>query len=590
MAQTKLELLLELKNRLKAGLSSAKGTLMTEMKDMKEKLGSFSSSNMKAFKGITDQIPGLGSALSLLANPYALAATAALSFGAATATATSMALDWQKSMAKVNVTAQLGSNELAALSNKILEIGSRGSTDLMQVPEAFNKIISAGLDVNQSLLALEPTLKAAKAGFADIETVAAAGIGVMKSSGENIRVVYDTLFATLNKGNAEFKDIAQYLPKIIPGARLAGATLGETAGAFAFLTAQGQTAEQSTTGLMNAFKALSDPSFINGFKKIGVNVFDVQGKFRGIVPVVDDLKKQMVGLSDEQKAYKFDLIGLDMEARGAFAGMIQNVNELKTTIDFTSNSTGQLEAAVKNAKTATDDWATGWNKLKAGAISYGQSFIPIVEATGKWFNMLVLGPKNSSALIDEFKAQQTDMQKQKKDLQDLFNKEKNELVKTQIQQAIGMKDSALENVKSNIMNSFQDEINTLKNEVVYFDKRLASPLALDDRLKARQDRADAINALRDKRIAYGEFVLGSRITPSGPITPKSSENNNKDANAPVNSSPSATQSKSIVFNIGTLYKADNKISTGSEGMSITEFERKMNEVLMRTIRNVESSY
>lgn len=153
-----------------------------------------------------------------------------------------------------------------------------------------------------------------------------------------------------------------------------------------------------------------------------------------------------------------------------------------------------------------------------------------------------------------------------------------------------MKDSALMNVKSNIMNSFQDEINTLKNEVQYFDKRLASPLALDDRLKARQERADAINELRDKRIAYGEFVLGSRITPSDPITPKSSENNNKDANALVNASPSAIQSKSIVFHIGTLYKADNKISTGSEGMSITEFERKMNEVLMRTIRNVESSY
>ena len=54
------------------------------------------------------------------------------------------------------------------------------------------------------------------------------------------------LFATVNKGNAKFNDVAQYLPKIIPQAKAAGFALHETAGAWAYLTAQGMTARTKT--------------------------------------------------------------------------------------------------------------------------------------------------------------------------------------------------------------------------------------------------------------------------------------------------------------------------------------------------------
>ncbi len=272
MAQAKLELLLELKNRLKAGLASAKNSVMTEMKDIKGRLSSFTANNMKAFSAITDEIPFVGRAVGLLANPYALAAAAALSFAVAGAKATQMALDWEKSMAKVNVTAQLNRAELDKLSKNLLYIGAYGSTPLEQVPEAFNVIISAIGDTNKSLELLPFVLKASKAGFADLKIVADAATGVLASSGESATVVFDTLFATLNKGKAEFQDIAQYLPEVIPGAKNAGFALTETAGAFAFLTANGIRSMQTATGLKNAFKALSNPEVINKFRQMGVEI------------------------------------------------------------------------------------------------------------------------------------------------------------------------------------------------------------------------------------------------------------------------------------------------------------------------------
>src|SRR5690606_18477330 len=115
--------------------------------------------------------------------------------------------------------AGLSKKELRGLSDELLDIGARNASPIEEVPKAFGRIISAGLDVDQSLKALEPTMRAAKAGFTDVETVAGAGIATMMSSGKDINRVYDVLFETVKEGNAEFKDIAKYLPKVIPLAR-----------------------------------------------------------------------------------------------------------------------------------------------------------------------------------------------------------------------------------------------------------------------------------------------------------------------------------------------------------------------------------
>ena len=212
----KLRLFIDLKENLNKGLDAAHQKISKSMGNMQTKLNNFKAKNIEAFEAITSRVPGAGGAIGLLANPYALAATAAMSFIAVSAKATNMSNQWHTQMAEINVTAELTKKELSGLSDKILEIGSRNVAPLEEVPKAFNRIISAGLSVNDSLATLEPTLRAAKAGFTDIETVASAGVSVMMSSGENATKVYDVLFQTVKEGNAEFSDIAQYLPKVIP--------------------------------------------------------------------------------------------------------------------------------------------------------------------------------------------------------------------------------------------------------------------------------------------------------------------------------------------------------------------------------------
>lgn len=351
---------------------------------IQNRLQKFKVQNMEAISGIVSEIPGADRAISLMSNPYVAAGAAAVGAGVAISKATQYAIGWEKQLAEANVTAQVTKAELQGISDKLKLIGGRNVPQLTEVPKTFNNILSAGLSVNESMTALEPTLRAAKAGFTDAAIAADAGVGIMNSSGESITKVYDILFRTVDKGKAEFKDIAQYLPKIVPAARQAGMALFETAGAWAYLTAQGNTAERSTTLMENFTKVLTNTDRIEAFKKIGVAIYDNNGKILPIVKIIEQLQGKLKGLTDKEMTRKLGSLGLDQEAMGAFASMTQNVDKLKETIEATENSAGAANDAYNNAKTSTDDWAIVSNRLSVIWLNFGEKFLPIVTKAGQW--------------------------------------------------------------------------------------------------------------------------------------------------------------------------------------------------------------
>ncbi|WP_442795325.1 phage tail tape measure protein [Pelobium manganitolerans] len=405
----KVQLILELKDRIKSGMGNAKKYVNQNVKDIKDRLNSLKDAHVKTFSAMKDQVPGLGNAIALLTNPYALATAAVLALGTAYYKSVQMAAEWEKGMAKINVTAQLSRSELGMLSEKVREIGANSYVPLEEVPNAFNKIISAGLDVKTALSTLDPVLKATKAGFADIDTVAAATVNTMNSTGlKDANEVLDVLFATLNKGNAEFNDIANYLPKILPMAQKAGVSFKDTAGAFAYLTAQGFKAEAASTGLLNSFKAISDPAITKNLKQIGVNVYDAQGKTKPFVNIIGDLKKQLDGLTDEQRAKKFKIAGFDAEATTAIGAMLTDFEKLGEIVEFTNNSQGELNEALKNAQTPMDVWMLVSNQVKSAMIGIGQTGLPIIKTIGQYVLNVITYFKNlynsSTAFRDSLKA------------------------------------------------------------------------------------------------------------------------------------------------------------------------------------------
>lgn len=377
MATTKLMMLVDLSAKLfNNGLQKMQSNWSKRVDGMRAK-----------WKTLIDDIPGLNGALDKIKNPAMLFAamfTAAIGF---LGTATKMANDWEVKMAEINVTAGLSKKELRGLSDQLLDIGAKNATPLDEVPKAFTRIISAGLDVKQSLDALEPTMRAAKAGFTDIETVASAGIATMMSSGKDINKVYDVLFETVKEGNAEFKDIAKYLPKVIPLARSIGYELESTAGAYASLTTK-LSAEQSSTALEGIMRTLSNADiamgktdkktgkYISGFRSLGINIFNSAGKIRPLIDIVGELNKQMDGLTDEQKVKKLSKLGFDQSTALGFGTLMQDIEGLKKATLSTSDAQGSLDQAYIDSLTPMEQYEIAQNKLKGVMIKLGQEALP----------------------------------------------------------------------------------------------------------------------------------------------------------------------------------------------------------------------
>lgn len=390
--QAKVSLILELKNRLSTGMSRAKQSLNRNVGEMKNRLHDLKMSHIKAFDSIKAAVPGLSSSIASLANPYALVAAAAMAFLTIGIKAATWSNAWADGMAKVNVTAQLSKKELSALSDHVIQIGKRNVLPLEQIPDAFNQIISAGLSVKQSIAALEPTLRAAKAGFTDVYTVANAGSSIMLASGEDINKVYDVMFATLNKGKAEFKDLANYLPKVVSASKSMGMELAEVSGAFATLT-QKFKAEQSATMLENVFKAFDTSSIRKNMEKFGVKVFD-HGKVRPFISILQDVAKATDGLTGEGRSRVIEKMGFDQEAKVAILSLTGTIKDLKTNIDYATSSAGELNRAYSSALQPLDSWKIMLNQLKADVVKpLGDEFLKIATVVGDWLIESINGIK-----------------------------------------------------------------------------------------------------------------------------------------------------------------------------------------------------
>lgn len=328
------------------------------------KLETISGSKFKMWaKDAFSQLPGFAT------NPLILS-------GTATAAAGKMVLGWEEGMAKINATAQLPKEELDKLGSTIRKLGIESGTNLSKVPDAYEKILSQTNDVTISTQILEKALKASKAGFTDVDTVAAAmaqTLSIVGSKNTNAAEVIDTLFAAKRVGAGEFRDFAQYLPQLVASAQGVNVKFKETAGMFAYFTGKGFNAATASTLLQNAFSLLGRTEVTDNMHKLGVNVFDAQGKIRPMVDLFSDLGNKLNALSsDSERQAWLDSAGIkDMQAKQGFIALAADIDKLRESINATSDPMGEMEKAFDNTRNTTQRLQEAWSKIQGIALSLG---------------------------------------------------------------------------------------------------------------------------------------------------------------------------------------------------------------------------
>lgn len=340
----------------------------SEIKNLEKEILKLDTINGSTFK------KNLGGAISnlpfadLITNPVAQAAAGLFQAG-------KMSMSFDEGMAKINTTAGLTSSELSGLKTQLIAMGRDAGADLATIPDAYEKIISLTGDADLSTEILNVSLKGAKAGFTDVETVAKATASIISIVGKETataKEVMDSMFAAKRVGGAEFKDIAQYMPGLISGGKALGLTYKDVAGTFGFMTTKSANAAEAATLTQNAYTALGKKKITDKLQASGVQIFNKDKSMRDFGLIFSDLEKKIGKMKAGDKIDYLNKIGLDdVDAKKAFMALSSGNVELQKDLLATKNAQGELSKAFELAQNPMMLFSKMWSDIQTIAISVG---------------------------------------------------------------------------------------------------------------------------------------------------------------------------------------------------------------------------
>ncbi len=251
-----------------------------------------------------------------------------------------------------------------------------------QIPHDADKIAQASFTVKSAYQNLsEPELisylrefgQAASASNTDIATHTQNVVALAKQYGITAAQLpqFNALIASgFGQALAADAQVAAGFNQVLNSAKSTKQELNSLVAAMSVLQGASNDAEGNTTLLKNALEKLSDPKYIEGFKQIGISVFDSSGNFKQIGEVINEVSDAMNGLSDQDIAKKFDFLK-DQQARQGFLTLARNAKA------FNEEITRGGDAAAFNAKTNTmlnadeNRWKLFWNTIENGQRAFG---------------------------------------------------------------------------------------------------------------------------------------------------------------------------------------------------------------------------
>ncbi len=374
-------------------LSRINGAVSSTKSKVSDLQSGFSNNKFQAFAG---EIPGMNRSLDLMTSSSMLLGVGVTAVGTALYKASEKALDYEKSMAQINATAQLTPPELDALKKELMLIGEDSGGNFMRIPDAFEKINSQVNDTKKSLDILKVANQGAKAGFVDIDLAAGALAQTLSIVGKkgSATDIMDTLLKAKAVGAGEFSDFANYLPQLIASGSNMNVGYKDVSGLFAYMTAKGQSAADSAMLIQNMFTALSKSDITGGLAKNGVKLFDKNGSVRDLGLFFSELSRKLSQFNSEGKSNFLESIGLkDAQAKNAFAVLSGDADKLNQIMNEVRNSTGELNKQLDVTVNKTRTWAEIGDQISSWMVKIGDKLLPIVDR-------MMRGAKN---IIDEGK-------------------------------------------------------------------------------------------------------------------------------------------------------------------------------------------
>lgn len=310
---------------------------------------------------------------------------ATLAGGAAIVFGVKDALDFDKALSRLDITAKGGLGTLDQLRNKVLEVSDATGINKDSVREATSRYIELTGNVKQAaenMKLFAEVQQSTGATGSDVAGSAAALTEQFKISNDQLEKMFSIVIEGGKEGSAEFKDIAAHLSGLGAAAQKFAGSTGLKAAASLSAALQivsgstGGNVAVATTQLQSLMTALGGAS--SKLKAHGVKVFDASGEYRELAVIFAEMKAK--GFSAKQIEDFFPNVRAQ---RGALALLRAGVDDTGDSwdqlTDKTLASNAHAEDFTKHMSTDAMKVAKAWNTAKNLLV---RGFAQVVKGMG----------------------------------------------------------------------------------------------------------------------------------------------------------------------------------------------------------------
>jgi TP901 family phage tail tape measure protein len=281
--------------------------------------------------------------------------------------------DTEMALTRIGITAGATDAEIAKLQKSLRNLAYDAGKPFDEVTTGLEQLVAGGWDLPQAMPAMPAIARTAQAAGAETKDMANTALALGQNLGiasGKMQEAFDILVAGGKAGKFELREMARYLPSILPAAVAVGMKgedgLKRVVGLLQAVRAGTGTTEEAAASVQNIFAKMESEQTVTRFKKFGI---DLRKEMANARKEGQDLLQVFMGLTE--RATKGDLSKIpqlfsDMEfARGmrALLSFKDLLGDVMKQLDNAKGSAARdFDRVTKRSQISINRLAESWDR------------------------------------------------------------------------------------------------------------------------------------------------------------------------------------------------------------------------------------
>lgn len=317
--------------------------------------------------------------------------------------------DFEEQMSRVKAISGATGDTFEQMKQQAIDLGAKTAFSAKESAAGMENLASAGFNAQEIMQAMPGLLDLAAVSGGDVALASENAASALRQFGLDASQaghVADVFARAAADTNAEVGDMGYALKYAGTAAKAAGWSLEETAAAIGIMSDAGIKGEQAGTTLRGALTRLMNPTdaMISSMDRLGVTMYDSQGKMYPLEGILAQLSSATKGLTDEQKNQELATIF----GTNALSGMLALVDAGPVKLSKLTKSLEDSDGAADDmARTMQDNANSSVEQmlgaLESAAIVVQKILAPtirkVADAVGALVQKFVNAPESTQKFI-----------------------------------------------------------------------------------------------------------------------------------------------------------------------------------------------